>query len=261
MIENKDLKPSDKIPTELELMNIFDVSRTTIRRAVNNLLRDNFIEIIRSQGTFITKKFYEPLYGIVSFTEEALNQGFIPSMKILNLNIIEPDEEITTILKLKRSSEVYKIKRLRLLNGKPIGIDTTYLSVNYAPNFKKTDFEEHGKKQSLYYLLEHKYKLALDQSEEIITANLTTKKDAKLLGLKSNIPIIFVHRIIFLPNKSPLLFMLSIYNCSFKTSLKGRSNLQLSLKFCQDYFPKNILNLNLSNLLLTSHLESTYHPI
>ena len=86
MIGNKDLKPGDKIPTELELMNIFDVSRTTIRITVNNLLRDNFIEIIRSQGTFIkTKKFYEPLYGIVSFTEEVLEQGFTPSMKILDL--------------------------------------------------------------------------------------------------------------------------------------------------------------------------------
>lgn len=230
MIGNKDLKPGDKIPTELELMNIFDVSRTTIRITVNNLLRDNFIEIIRSQGTFIkTKKFYEPLYGIVSFTEEVLEQGFTPSMKILDLNIIEPDKEVATIIKLKRSSEVYKIKRLRLLNGKTIGIDTTYLPANYVPNLKKTDFEEHGKKQSLYYLLEHKYKLVLDHSEEIITANFTTKKDRELLGLKSNIPIIFVHRIIFLPNNSPLLFIRLIYNCSFKASLKGRSTLQLSL--------------------------------
>jgi len=226
MIDKKVLKPGDKLPTELELMNIFDVSRTTIRKLASNLLIDNLIEIRRSQGTFIkTKKFYEPIFGIVSFTEEALKQGFIPSTKILDLNIVKSDEEIATTLKLKINSEVYEIKRLRFLSGKPIGIDDTYLPINHVPDLKKTDFEEHGKKQSLYYLLEHNYKLVLDHAEEIITASFATKNDAVLLGLKAKMPILFRHRIIFLPNNTPLLVMRSIYTYSFKTSLKGRSNL------------------------------------
>jgi len=226
MIDNKNLKPGDKLPTEFELMNILNVSRTTIRKLASNLLMDDLIEIKRSQGTFIkTKKFYEPIFGIISFTEEALKQGFKPSTKILDLGIIKPSEEIASILKLKINSKIYKIKRLRFLNGKPIGIDNTYLPINHVPNLKKTDFEEYGKKQSLYYLLEVNYKLILNHAEEIITATFTTKNNEELLDLKPKVPILFRHRIIFLPNDTPLLIMRSIYTYSFKTSLKGRSNL------------------------------------
>ena len=85
LIKNKGLKPGDKIPTEYELMSIFGVSITTIRKTISNLLKDDLIEIKRSQGTFIkSKSFYEPIFGIISFTEEALKQGFKPSTKIIS---------------------------------------------------------------------------------------------------------------------------------------------------------------------------------
>jgi GntR family transcriptional regulator len=223
LIGKGDLKPGYKIPTEIEFMNTLNISRTTIRKATNNLLRDNLIEIKKGQGTFIkNKQFYEPVFGIISYAEEALKQGFIPATKILDLNIIKASEEISGILKLPKNSPVYRIKRLRLLNGNAIGIDNTFLPAKYVPKLTKEDFEEYGIKQSLYHLLENKYGLVLDIAEENFTATLTTKKDAELLGMKSKVPILLRKRTVFLPDKSPLLFMESSYKSSLKTVLKGK---------------------------------------
>jgi len=222
-IKKGDLKPGEKLPTEIELMNLLKVSRITIRKAAENLLRNNLIEIKKGQGTFIkSKQFYEPVFGIRSYTEEALKQGFLPSTKILEIKIIQPSEEILKNLKLNKDDKIYSIIRLRYLNGEPTGVDYTFIPVNYTPGLSKDDFEEYGKKQSLYNLLESKYNLILDEAEEIITATLTKKYEAELLGLKSKSPINLRKRVVYLPNKSPLLYMKAIYKTSYKTTLKGR---------------------------------------
>ena len=55
LIRNEDLKPGDKIPNEIELGRLFGVSRPTIRQAVNSLVSQNIVEIVRGRGTFVSR--------------------------------------------------------------------------------------------------------------------------------------------------------------------------------------------------------------
>jgi len=222
-VKNNEIIEGCQIPTEKELMQALGVSRITVRKAMDNLLRDGLIEIRKGHGTFVaTKQFYEPVAGIRSYTEEALKQGFTPSTKILKLQKIKPPEDVAKNLNISEKDNVYEIIRLRLLDQKPTGYDVTYIPEIYVPGLSKDDFKEYGKGQSLYNLLEEKYNLTLAEAEETISATLTNKKESEHLGLNYRSPINLRKRVVFLPNKKPLLYMKSIYKTSYKTRLKGR---------------------------------------
>ncbi len=222
-IYNHEIKPGEKLPTEKELVGEFDVSRPTVRRAVTNIMRDGLIEIKRGRGTFLkTENFEEPIAGLRSYTEEALKQGYRPSSKMLSFKRIKPDDEIIKKLMLNKDDAIFTIIRLRLLDNDPSGIDTTYIPVRLAPKLSKSDFKEHGKEQSLYYILENKYKLILNTAEEIVDATLTNRKESILLGIDNNSPINLRKRVVFLPDNTPLLYMKSIYKTRYKIKLKGR---------------------------------------
>jgi GntR family transcriptional regulator len=218
-----EIKEGEPIPTEEKLEKIFDVSRTTVRRAISNLERDGLLESKRAQGTFVKKKLFdEPVLGIRSYTEEAIKQGYIPSSKILSLKNVKPNDEVKAALKIEDNDRVFVLKRLRYLNNAPTAIDTTYIPVKLVPGLSKGDFKQTDKKQSLYYILENKYKLVLDEAEEIIDATITDPEESAILGLRSGSPINLRIRIIFLPDGMPLTYMKSIYRNRYKVRLKGR---------------------------------------
>ena len=218
-----EIKEGEPIPTEEKLEEIFGVSRTTIRQAISNLVRSGLLEAKRAQGTFVKKTFFdEPVLGIRSYTDEAIKQGFTPSSKILSLKKMKPSEEFRTALKLDDNDQAFILRRLRYLNGEPTAIDTTYIPVKLVPGFSKNDLAETGCEQSLYYVLENKYNLMLDEAEEIIDATTTNHEESVLLGLKIGSPINLRIRIVFLPDGTPLGYMKSIYKNRYKIRLKGR---------------------------------------
>lgn len=222
-IHSHEIKPGEKLPTEKELEEAFGVSRVTVRRAITNIVRDGLIEIKRGHGTFLrTENFEEPVSGLRSYTEEALKQGYQPSLKMLTFKKIKPNDEILKKLMLNKDDYIFIIVRLRLLNNEPSGIDTTYIPVKLVPKLSKSDFKEYAKEQSLYYILENKYKLILNEAEEIIDATLTNKEESILLSLDNNSPINLRKRVVFLPDNTPLLYMKSIYKTRYKIKLKGR---------------------------------------
>ncbi|MHB8276272.1 MAG: GntR family transcriptional regulator [Candidatus Humimicrobiaceae bacterium] len=225
-IQNGDLKTGEKIPTEKDFMEILDISRITIRKAIDNLVKNNYLEIKRSKGTFVKNRlFLEPLnYSIRSFSDEALKAGYIPSIKILIFKLIEPSKEIAENLQLSETNMVYEFKRLRLLNEEPSGIDINYIPANLVPGFSINDFKEKGKEQSLLYILEKKYNLVLSHGIETITATLTNKLDSELLNIKNRSPIALRQRIIFLNNNKPIIYMRSVYKIGFQMNLVGRVN-------------------------------------
>ena len=214
------LVPGDSIPTEKKLEENYGISRTTIRQAINNLKRDGYLEVRRSKGTFVKfTQFDEPVLGIRSYTEEAVKQGFSPGSNILKFEKIKPVVEIREELKLDENDLVFKIKRLRFLNGKPTAIDTSYVPSKLVPKLAKDDFKESGYEQSLYYILEKKYGLELSEAEEIIDATTINNEESLLLELEVNSPINLRIRVVFLSNGTPVCYMKSIYKNRYRVKL------------------------------------------
>lgn len=217
-----ELREGDKLPTEIEFMKEFEVSRPTLRQAIANLNRDGLIDIKRGYGTFIkTQDFEEPVLGIRSYSEEAIKQGYKPVTKIVSFNVIEPDMEISKIFNLENDNKVYELVRLRLLNDEPTAIDTTYFPVKIAPKFSIKDLRETGKGQSLYNLLKTKHGVSFNSGEETIDATSVNKEEARLLDMENKGPINLRKRIILDNQNRTVLYMKAIYKTRYKIRLEG----------------------------------------
>lgn len=225
-IESGHIEHGQQIPTEKELEEMFGVSRTTIRQALADLTRDGLLERKRGQGTYVrsvSRQFDEPVLGIRSYAQEAIKQGFRPTTKLLSLRVLRPTAEVEHELRLAEDEEVVVIKRLRLLDGEPSGVDATYIPVRLVPGLSKDDFSDAEDTQSLYFILENKYGHVLDEAEEIIDATATNEEESRLLGVKTKTPINLRRRVVFLPDGTPLLYMNAVYKNRYKVRLKRRS--------------------------------------
>lgn len=180
----------ESIPTEEELQKRFGISRNTVRRAIEELIKEGILERRRSKGTVVINSgasLIEKISGR-SFTERVLQDGHEPSSKLLNFEIIPAGGHVRKILNLLDDEKVVYISRLRFIDKKPTAIDNTYLPHSLVPGACSTDFGETGAEQSLFYLLENKYGFSISHWEETITAIIISGKEARLLNIPSNSP-------------------------------------------------------------------------
>src|SRR5690606_39658861 len=99
-----DWQPGDLIPTENELIKMYNVSRTTVREAINALVNEGKLEKRQGRGTTVCKpKIVETLGHLTGFSEEMINKGYVPGAKLLlEERIVAPDKVAE---KLNRSEE------------------------------------------------------------------------------------------------------------------------------------------------------------
>src|SRR5690625_3765049 len=107
-------KSGDKIPSENELTEIYDVSRMTVRQAMNNLVNDGYLLKYKGKGTFVSNnKIEKNIQGVRSFTEEMEASGKKVSSKIISMKEMTPDKSVSEKLFLEKGDKVYKIERIR----------------------------------------------------------------------------------------------------------------------------------------------------
>lgn len=122
--------PLDKaLPSEFELVDTYGVSRTTVRQAIDNLVKDGYLEKRRGVGTFVVdrkKKNLWDLQELKSFREEFISKGFVVRTEALKITCIKINKELKEIFS-EKISECYCLERLRYINEKPVICVTTYV--------------------------------------------------------------------------------------------------------------------------------------
>jgi GntR family transcriptional regulator len=220
-IQSGEIKPNEAIPTEQELMDKYGISRTTIRKAISDLIHANILESRRPKGIFVKKENPEEISDglLTSFTEEFINRGDDPTSKVEDFSIIIADEFLAEKLEIPIGAEVIFIMRLRLLNGIPRTISYVYIPKNVTPNLRKEDFVTKGIEQSLYYIIQNLHGVEISSALEEISAILLSEVEATLLLRQTNSPNVVRHRQVFDPNGSVVLFERAILAYSYRTRL------------------------------------------
>lgn len=196
-------------PTELELCEHFDISRPTVRQAINELVVEGYLQRIKGKGTFITQPKIKQDFLIVlkSFTEEMQEKGLVPTTKVLGLENSTCDEKISEALNIPVGSEVVKLTRLRSVNGTPVVLVVTFLPPAKLPNVVSRDFEN----ESLYRMIEEDYGYAIDRATRTLEARLAGEDEAELFGIKEGDPIQFIETIAYLTDGTPIEYSLAEY--------------------------------------------------
>ncbi|AZO93498.1 GntR family transcriptional regulator [Halocella sp. SP3-1] len=187
-IENGELRPNEKISSERELIDEFNVSRTTVRKAINNLVNDGYCYKIHGKGTFVQeRKFTHGLIELTSCSEEIIKQGKIPSSIILNLEKAEPTKEVASKLKLGSGEKVVILERIRYADADPINVTKSFLPYKLFPGLLEKDFTI----LSLYNYLQDKYNVEFVKALRTIDASLVDEVHAQLLKMEKGSPMLF----------------------------------------------------------------------
>ncbi len=194
MIDKGELTENDKLPTEQELCEQYNISRSTVRQALKELENEGYIYKIQGKGTFVSPtRFQQDLLKFYSFTEEMKKAGKTPSSQVLDFKIIIPEDKISRKLNIGKGEKVYEIIRLRLADNEPMMLESTYLPYDLFPDITREKLEIN----SLYDILINEYDVSFSKAEEMFSPTLLSEKEAKILGYITGGPAILLERITY----------------------------------------------------------------
>jgi GntR family transcriptional regulator len=202
-IKDGKLSPGAQLPTELELTARYQVSRTTVRQALESLVRDGLIFRKRGKGTFVAKPYLPtPLTRLTSFYEDMLALGLKPSTKLLSLRRVKAAPEVAERLSVEPGTIVTAIECLRLANDEPILYTLTYLPDEIGSKLDPKQIET----AALYTILEDFLDVPLFEGEYVIGAAKAGKIVSKALAIPTGNPVLLVERTTFTRDLKPVAF-------------------------------------------------------
>jgi GntR family transcriptional regulator len=181
-LESGEFAPGTSLPSERELCDYYEVSRPTVRQALQELVNDRVLERKRGIGTFVAApKVRQQLGRVLGFTEKMESEGRKPSTEVIRheLRAARHLVDLTaTELQLGPDDLVLEIVRKRLADGIPILLETVHLPANRFQGIETVDFE----KASLYETLREGYGVVMTHLRETLEPVLLTPGEARLLG-------------------------------------------------------------------------------
>ncbi len=198
-IENGDYKVGDFLPPEPELQKLFNVSRTTVRKAVEMLAGESFVSIKQGKGTEILDyKATQKLQYVTSFSETLREKGLSVYSKDITVDLVPAPRTIADNLKIEPESALVRIHRLTFANDKPIALMTNYLLPELVPDIEK----RFGGMKSLYAFLETEYNINIEAATDFISASAATVEEADRLQIAVDSPLLIVRRITYSGNRA-----------------------------------------------------------
>ena len=200
-IADGDLPPGARLPPEDALVERFAVSRTTVRTAIQSLVRRGLVEIRRGKGTFVTQpKITQELTQLTGFVEDMQALGRKPTARLLDRRIVTANAAVAQHLNLRKGADVVRIQRLRLADGVPLSFDETYLPRALGERVICDNLET----QPIFALLEQKYDTPLTEAEYRLEAASADPKVAKTLGITPSSPIFLIERTSYTRDRQPV---------------------------------------------------------
>ncbi|MCP8617814.1 GntR family transcriptional regulator [Salirhabdus salicampi] len=206
-LDNGTFKPGDALPSEREFAERFNISRMTVRQAINNLVNEQMLYRIKGKGTFVMEeKFEQSLKGLTSFTEDMRDRGMEASSVLLSFQVVPATDKIASRLNIQQYAPVYEIKRIRLANEIPMALERTYMSAN-----KVQGLTEEIVKNSLYEYVETQLKLNISKGTQVIEAAIANDEEMEHLQVSDHAPILLMERTSSLEDDTVLEVVISSY--------------------------------------------------
>ncbi|CAM3165429.1 GntR family transcriptional regulator [Streptobacillus felis] len=183
ILEGK-LVPGDKLDSERNLSEKYNVSRNTIRATLNLLEKEGYVFKVQGKGNFVaSQKMNQNLNTFYSFYENIKSAGKKPKSEIVSHKIIEANFELSEIFRIPLNSKIIYFERLRFMNEEPIIFEQTYLPMYRFNGFDPLELNNN----SMYNIFENRYDVTFSKAIETLKPILiSSKKEKTLLKLKDN---------------------------------------------------------------------------
>ncbi len=194
-IETGVLPHNSSLPPEREIAEITCLSRVTVRKAIQELVREGLIEQRQGSGSFVRKpmaRIEQSLSHLTSFTEDMGSRGLDTTSRWLERGVFLPTCDEVAALSLREGDQVARICRIREAGGRPMALERAALPLDILPNPLEVT-------TSLYLVLERLGHRPTSAIQRISAVNLESR-EADLLGVAKGSAILSIERTSFLKN-------------------------------------------------------------
>ena len=194
-ILNQRFISGDLLPSENELVKTYNVSRETIRKALNLLLEKGYIQKIQGKGSIVLdiKRFDFPVSGLTSYKELQDAQNMNSQTIVVSNGLLPVSEELANHLKISVGTPVLYLERLRKVHGEVVIIDKDYLVTSIVPSIPNEAAED-----SLYHYIEQTLGLSIGYAQKEITVDPITEEDKRLMDLQEDTHVVVVRSDVYL---------------------------------------------------------------
>jgi GntR family transcriptional regulator len=201
------LNVGQAIPSERQLTQELGVSRLTVRAALDELVRDGYLDRRHGSGTYVTEpKIAQPL-TLTSFSEEMRRRGMVPGSRTLELTITSAGARLARRLQVSPEEPLVRVKRLRLADAEPMAMEVLHIPEALVPGLTKADFEDH----SFYELLAERYEIVIGSGTQTIEPTVTNEEESEVLGVPLHTPAFLFERTTVSESGRIVEFVRSIY--------------------------------------------------
>ena len=215
------------LKSERELSDEYNVSRPTIRKAFEELERQEKILKIPGKGcVYIGREDYVQSAGKdtqISFFNNALMRGIYVSNKVLFQNVVEADYDISLRLDIKKNSQVFHLQRLRKLNGNTCSLENSYIPFKLCPELIQVDFGTTPLHNTLY-----NYGIKITHAKRIVEVVRANDYDAMHLGVEPGDPVAMIQTTCYAKDK------IVEYVCAKVPAFKMRIEISTENKYSEE---------------------------
>jgi GntR family transcriptional regulator len=208
-IQSGEWEPQSAIPSERQLEQQYRISRPTIRQAIELLIREGYLYREHGKGTFVMpQKLQKGLLELTSFSEDLLKRGIKPGQVVRSLIREIPPETISRKLDMPTDGKVLRIERIRLGDGIPIGLQTSYLALEESQVISQEEMENAG---SLYIILQEKFGILPWAADETLEVTLASPEEARLLQIEEGCPLLLNERVLWSQDRKAVEYVKILY--------------------------------------------------
>ena len=182
------LGPRDKLPPEREMCAMWGLNRSTLRSAIARLTADGRLAAVQGSGTRVAPRVRRTLQDLQGFSEYARACGMKPESRLLSFSRVPCGRQFSRQFGRAPEELLYRIARLRLLDGMPVLLETAYIPCALAPGLEAYDLVN----GSLFAALSEGYGLCLDHGQEKTSITAAAAEEADWLGVAVGAPAFWI---------------------------------------------------------------------
>lgn len=193
-IESGEYEEGTLIESERELMETYQFSRVTVRKAIDELVNEGHLYRIQGKGTYVKgEEATQNLYRLSSCTDDVRRMGCVPTKKTVYIRRQIAGVRLARQLHIDADNQVYSIGRVFYADQEPLNYTDTYLPEKLFPGLDQYNLEE----QSLYDIIQNDYQIIITKARRTIEAVLPYPAVAGYLGISETMPVILFHCITY----------------------------------------------------------------
>ncbi|WP_306807286.1 trehalose operon repressor [Mesobacillus jeotgali] len=182
------------LPSENEFADMYRTSRETIRKALNMLAQNGFIQKIRGKGSLVLdlKRHQFPISGLISFKELAENMGGTARTTVEEFTLEQAGRDIGRELNVENNEMVWKVKRVRHIDEERVILDKDFIVERHVPGLSRQKCEN-----SIFEYIEKELEKKISFAKKEFTVEKPSAEDLELLDMEGFHAIVIVKNYIY----------------------------------------------------------------